>query len=534
MKWWKRSITSNVDIKGECNQIKEIYFETSEELIYFSDDPDSRHHKVTIDILLELIPNIKLKTYFCKLEIDAINVLQELIKSGVKSKIVLCQWEMPADDFVDSLIETLIHEQDFLFICAAGNRNISFSERTPQRIKDVIKIGAYNRSGEVASLNSKVNSDFYFPGTSITECGKCNRNGTSWSATIAAATFLIIKKWYRYPSNKKLLKTYVQLHAKPLKDTKKRLILKKPVIREQRRPSSIKLDKLGHLNCRENEAQLYIEYADVGSDLLIDSIGRELKNLNRKDIVIPLSGGIDSEAIAQAAVKHNIDFKSVIMRYIYDGEVQNEYDFKYAVDFCNENKIDYSFIDLDCNWFFEESEKFLTYATNYFVTSPQLCCHLWMLDQIKGFPVIAGDPVFVSKGNHSTLCIKPIMYYCYDYYFHKTKREGISRMLCYSPGIINSTIPIDLKLFEDKKYNKPTNKYERKMEFFRLGGFDLKHRESKLTGFEGLGKSFNDKYNGIGMRIFNKFFRRPLQSEISSPELKILVSKGYGDILKNG
>ena len=58
-----------------------------------------------------------------------------------------------------------------------------------------------------------------------------------------------------------------------------------------------------------------------------------------KPLFLSLSGGIDSEVMAISFLNAGVPFTPLILKYEIDGEVFNDFDIKYAINFCKKNKL---------------------------------------------------------------------------------------------------------------------------------------------------------------------------------------------------
>jgi hypothetical protein len=240
------------------------------------------------------------------------------------------------------------------------------------------------------------------------------------------------------------------------------------------------------------------------------------KHANER-ILIPMSGGIDSECIAEAALASNVDFTAITMRYIVDDKYMNDYDTQYAFDFCKDNNIKHISVDLNLNWFYETGE-YIRYAIDYQCRSPQLACVLWLLDQYKDyFPVVPGDLIYARMRIVPELVPMVYLYYCYHRYFAKTGRPGIGSLMQYNPEIILSTLNIARIVYKERG-SFPNDSYEDKCSALLHGGFDAKPR-GKATGFEAIRMYYSDKYNEQGtMREFNNRYRKPIEDMVVEPQ----------------
>lgn len=258
---------------------------------------------------------------------------------------------------------------------------------------------------------------------------------------------------------------------------------------------------------------LYEEYVDI------------LKNVTG-EIAIPMSGGIDSEVIAEACVREGIDFRPAMMRYMVDGgrRCLNVHDLQYAELFCEEHDIYPSYFDLDIEQFMG-SEEFWQLAKLYYCISPQLVCHLWLLSKLtKNFAIIPGD--FMYMANNS-LTVNVFKYHTYDFYFDKTPVKGIAKILSHTPEIIASQIMLQ------KEQGGYSNNYDRKCKLYEAGGFKAKPRPHKYTGFEEVLKYYQLKYGGEHRyQIFNDRFRKPLEEKIQQPkQIHVWVNDGLQEYI---
>lgn len=525
MEWWQRSITSNIDIKGECNIAPAPVHDEIDDEILFITDEENHHVADTLELIHSLLPTVKVRIIQAKNAHEAATQLVELINTGQRSKMLLCQWYTTKNAEIDGAIRSLINKCDFLVVASAGNKNVPFKELSPLNVKEVMKIGSYNRSGTISAMCNRVNCDYYFPGTSI-KIGGVNKKGTSYAAAIAAISLLILKHKLQSRSYKEFRYVHLKAHEQVFGGGY-RIILNK-VYKQYQFPDDVDIDDAGRLMYRNQRLSFYLDWRDGFEKMpLIDAMGLAIKDLNRDDIVIPMSGGIDSESVAQACLKHDVKFRTAIMRYIYDGEIQNEHDYCYAESFCELHGLEPTYLDLDLNWFFEESEKFLEYTELCGSSSPQFSCHLWMLDQIDGFPIMPSDPVETYQHPGDTRIAVPFFrFYAYDRYFQARRKEGIAHMLMYNTNIIMNSL-----LITTPDLGNPN----RKLKFFRDGGFKVDYNRTKQTGFEKIRYYYSDKYNEEHtVRTFNNFFRAPLKRYFQNTGCRstnVFVDQRYRNIL---
>lgn len=146
---------------------------------------------------------------------------------------------------------------------------------------------------------------------------------------------------------------------------------------------------------RTNEEQVLTHtYGTVEKQLDLRSAALRaaelIANSTRDQIFVTLSGGIDSEIVADSFLAVGADFTAAVMRFDDD---LNSHDIAYAEKYCRENRIQIQYFDLNPAkfWFSKEAVRIACVAQCHV---PAVVCTLWLIEQIPGFPVIGnGDPL---------------------------------------------------------------------------------------------------------------------------------------------
>lgn len=239
-----------------------------------------------------------------------------------------------------------------------------------------------------------------------------------------------------------------------------------------------------------------------------------------------LSGGIDSEAMARSFLAAGTPFTAVIGRY---NRTMNGHDYGTAVSFCRENKIEIEYVDVDV-YDFLEAGRHLVYGRELGCRSPQIAVHLHLLDQVSGFPVLAGNPVYgapkdpqdILRRESQPLELGQITglpgqtHSVYLRYFEKRGRAGEAFFFQSSPELLFSFLCLDEAL-SAMAAGEQTHDYAMKCRLYRSGGFTVEPRTDKFTGFEKYRAEYDRRMNTAHGTGFNERFRRPL--EILTPEL---------------
>jgi hypothetical protein len=230
-----------------------------------------------------------------------------------------------------------------------------------------------------------------------------------------------------------------------------------------------------------------------------------------QEIFLCMSGGIDSECMALGFLEAGIRFSVAIMRFSSD---LNGYDIRDAVDFCERNSIPCRFFDLDIPDFYLDGRHFRLGFENR-CTSPQLTTHLDLLAKVPGFPVLSWNicrPHLLPNGK-TTLAMPTDLYFSYHRFLQRTGKEGVGFFFLYTPELFYSFLKLPLVkdlLFQRGAMSGRSMGYAEKCDAYRQGGFQVKNREEKYTGFEQV-KLFFQNYLQEDARAFDRHFRLPLQ-----------------------
>lgn len=245
-------------------------------------------------------------------------------------------------------------------------------------------------------------------------------------------------------------------------------------------------------------------------------------------IKLMMSGGVDSECMAQAFIAAKVPFEAIFMRFHKD---LNMFDIETNISFCEKNNIAISFLDLDIEDFFE-SGKYAIYAEKYECQSPQIAAHLWMLEQVEGLPVMGGNPIapIWKQDRWFFIGLPGELHSTYFKFFEIAQRPGIPWFFLYSPELVASffTLPVMQDFILQKITDEKDYTYERKCRSYNEGGFIVQPRQDKFTGFEILKNKYDQldqKTHGVA---FNDRYRAPLEQMFSFPEKYLqFIPKNY-------
>jgi len=155
----------------------------------------------------------------------------------------------------------------------------------------------------------------------------------------------------------------------------------------------------------------------------------ESLNIKNLPLIVTMSGGLDSELIAQSLYSANISFKALIGRLQVETAtgsiILNKHDYCYAEKWCKSHNVEVIYCDLDV---FGNAKLLTEYALSSKGFSPQYAWHMYLMKWCSdnGYFFVAGlgdiDIVLGDDGE----------YYCAD-----TQREWSIDIFCENHNIID-------------------------------------------------------------------------------------------------
>lgn len=232
-----------------------------------------------------------------------------------------------------------------------------------------------------------------------------------------------------------------------------------------------------------------------------------------------LSGGIDSQVMLWCWLKSGKKFDVRTVRY-NDG--LNDHDIKDMSEFCRQHNLKFVLFDFDLLNFLEV--EYSTYAERYRCSSPQICTHMKMCEDIVGTTIFSGNFADTNK-----LSID----------------EAIMGMHRYSVSSGQSVIPFFFlhtpELAFSLRQSESTLKYENRIQAYQNAGFPIIPQTKKQTGFE-LVKDLYDKthahlvtpktklefFSRPSKRVFDLLLRYPYEKKFGNPTYTFLLPSCSG------
>jgi hypothetical protein len=211
------------------------------------------------------------------------------------------------------------------------------------------------------------------------------------------------------------------------------------------------------------------------------NVAQELYDLHGNNLVITLSGGLDSEVVLHSFIANGIKPKVVIFRYERN---LNLHDINYALRMCAARQISPIIIDVCVENFF--TSELLDYARITRCSSPQLNLLIKNIDNIDGIPIIgAGENYLVRvPGKKDVYDLEEAKIAAIYKFFANKQREIIPAFFQYTPEIMISYLQKEsvYRWVETAKQQKYINTKKIKASII-AEDFDIEPR-GKLTGFE--------------------------------------------------
>ena len=210
-------------------------------------------------------------------------------------------------------------------------------------------------------------------------------------------------------------------------------------------------------------------------------VAAQLYELHGEDLILMLSGGLDSEVVLHSFVSNGIRPKTAILRYERN---LNLHDVNYAFRICASRQLSPIVIDVNVADFFKD--KLIDFASITRCSSPQLNLLVYHADKIDGIPILgAGENYLTRKeGNCEVYDLEEArVVRIYDYFANKN-REAIPAFFQYTPGVMLSYLQREsvYNWVETAKKNGFINTKKIKSSII-AEEFDVEPR-GKLTGFE--------------------------------------------------
>lgn len=212
------------------------------------------------------------------------------------------------------------------------------------------------------------------------------------------------------------------------------------------------------------------------------------------------SGGVDTQAMLYLWKLSGVPFNTVSFTY---NDTYNQHDLITLQEFANKNDIKINYINFDMISFLENTLP--EYAHKYQCTSPQICAHMRMSEEItEGTVIYSGNFIFPT-----TCSLDYTMLGLYRY-AQISCRNLIPFFFQHDAELAPALIPVQ-KLLPERGIKSKSSEigYEDKVEMYKIAGFPIIGQQSKLSGFEVIKDYYDTLPNLVSAADRVEFSKKP-------------------------
>lgn len=247
---------------------------------------------------------------------------------------------------------------------------------------------------------------------------------------------------------------------------------------------------------------------------------------NNLELMLFLSGGADSEAMAWLFLKNNIQFTPCIIKMTNE---MNMFDIKFALKFCQDNNLTPKIIDFNPFAFLRDNA-YMHYALKYRTTFPEMMMACWALDQVPhAYPIFpANIPFVVTNNNVTGFNLLIDQFRCIWRYLFLNQRLGIENFFYHTKKQYSSAI-VD-PVYQPFLFAKNMDYYD-KIAIYNYFKMPVRPKPYKYTGWEKVRKFYSQRSEEItkkkNMQVIGKIYfhkiRKYFQIEDSVPGIMTYI-----------
>ncbi len=163
---------------------------------------------------------------------------------------------------------------------------------------------------------------------------------------------------------------------------------------------------------------------------------KEIRASTELPIVVCLSGGIDSEVVAESFRQANIKFEAAILRFKKD---YNIHDISWAIIYCEKYHISYRIYEMELEDFFNGEALEISRIGQ--VPIPFLCVQIKLIQLIQqngGFPIAGTGEFSIKFDNKYWNFTESERMASFERYFYQVQGPGVFRFFRWNPEIVLS------------------------------------------------------------------------------------------------
>lgn len=208
------------------------------------------------------------------------------------------------------------------------------------------------------------------------------------------------------------------------------------------------------------------------------------------------SGGVDSQSMIWCWLNSGVPFTVVSFQYIHDGVLYNEHDLEQLEQFSLKYDIPVEYKYFDPIHFVETD--LYSYATKYQCTSPQICTHMKMSEEIT-------DGTVIFSGNFSAHSHYDYTIFGIKRYADLSGRSIIPFFFLHDAELAGVISKVDVQ----KAQTVVDDPYQMKIETLRKAEVPVIPQPRKYTGFEKIKEYYDQQKSRITAHERIKFSNMP-------------------------
>lgn len=206
------------------------------------------------------------------------------------------------------------------------------------------------------------------------------------------------------------------------------------------------------------------------------NVARELYDKHGNDLIVMLSGGVDSEVVLLSFLAAGIKPRVGMLRF--ENHI-NSHDLSFGFKRCADNELIPEIIDVNVASFFKK--QLIPFSERTRISSPQINLHAYFFDTVDGIPIIGAGENFLVEKDGIVYDQEDEYLMRYVRYFIEKDRECIPTFFQYTPEIMLSFLQRK-SVYDWVENPKGATTHKFKIDWIQEE-FDVPLR-SKLTGFE--------------------------------------------------
>lgn len=256
----------------------------------------------------------------------------------------------------------------------------------------------------------------------------------------------------------------------------------------------------GFSSTGDEKSSFYIDYSNIkySTKSIVDAAISAIQKITEEypaPYYLMTSGGVDSQSMIWLWEQSGVPYEIISIKYVHDGIVYNLHDLENLDTFSKKHSIPVTYNYFDPIDFFEN--ELPSYATRFRCTSPQICTHMKMSEQLlDGTVIFSGEFGPHTVYNYTMLGLKR--------YVDITKRSLIPFFFLHDAELAGV-----VKSYYHKNTNVESGFYNHKVASIHDAGIPVIPQAQKYTGFEKIKDYYDDQAHRVSVRDRLQYSKMP-------------------------